>query len=270
MPKTTIAFILLLGGSFLIGCGDDAPPPAPPQKFDYAVEVAVTDGQENPLPQVAVTIDGQVVGHTDADGKFTGTINDFAEKSLELGVVAPPGYRFAPDTDKVTEMLRTTTVNGQQSGVPLYLAAQAESLQSDYLIWVKAVCEGNLSCADWPVTLDGEEKARTNALGYAHFSFTGQPRNDVEIAIGTPAKTSPANPTYTVSLDVDASVYRLEQSFVDPTAPKRTARPVRVAKKGGGGKKGDKKPDAEAKVPAPGDFVDPTPKKKDDGVIDLF
>ncbi len=257
--RNLAALFAIMSTHMAIGCGDE-PPPEPPKPHNYTLEVEVTDGQGTMLPNVAVKVDEKIVGHTDAEGKFSAVLNELAGNTVTLGVVAPSGYRFAPDTDSVTEILKTTNVRGQVTGVPVFLSAAAESLQKDYFVWVKADCDNG--CKDWPVLLDGKEMARTNALGYAHFSFTDQPRNDVEIEIVAKKPNTPSNPKYGFTLDTGSTVYRIEQAFTDPSKPKPVVRRARPS--------GGKKKDAKAgNVPDPGAFVDPTPKKET-GVIDLF
>jgi hypothetical protein len=258
----TSSLLLCLTG--LLGCGDEAPPP-PPSKFDYNLEVKVEDTQGNPLPKVPVTVDGAVVGHTDAAGKFTATLNELEGESLTLAVQPVEGFRYQIDSDTVTETLKTARVGAEKSGVPIFLNVTGESLKKDYFVWFKAVCDAD--CGGWPVMFNGEEIAKTNELGYAHFSFTEQPNNDVEVEVQTPSGLTPSNPRYAIALDSDSTAYRIAQPFVDPNKPKPRPKKKRKSRKGKK-KKGTKK----AVVPGKDEFVDPTPKKpanSGDG-IDLF
>ncbi len=276
-PQIALATITATLLGTLVGCGEDPPPPPPP-KHDFTVEVEVTDTDENPLPRVPVTLDGRVVGHTDKDGKFSGKLTELAGTDVTLGVKDIEGYRFVNEETSVMEKLKTTTVNGEKSGVPLFLQIQAESITKEYLVWVEAKCGDGLEgeCEDLPVLLDGEEVARTNPLGFAHFSFSDVPQNDLKLTIDTPdpegddeTKLSPADPEYALTLDLDSHIYLIEESFENPDAKKtkkrrrrprrrRASKRRRPAKKKAAKKKSSKK----------------APKKKsgkpDNGVIDLW
>lgn len=265
MQPRLLSIALALSVASALGCGDKDEAPEVKTQHDYTLEVDVQDSQGNTLPRVSVTVDGKVVGLTDADGKFTATLTEYDGVPVTLGVIAPDGYYFPEGTDTISETLRTTTVNKQKSGVPVFLSAKAESLKKDYFFWVKTACD--TECSDWPILLNGEEIARTNSLGYAHFSITDQPETPIELTIDSGEKFKPADPTYEVVLDFDSTVYRIEQPFTDPTKPKPRKRVSRPAGKGKKKKAGEEK---KAAAPDPDAFVEPVKKKKDDGVIDLF
>lgn len=273
-PTTRIAIAILITAATgtTLGCGEDPPPPPPP-KHDYTVEVEVTDTDENPLPRVPVTLDGRVVGHTDREGKFAGKLNEIAGKDVTLGVQDITGYRFINEKTSVTETLKTTTVNGTQSGIPLYLQIQAESITKDYLVWVEASCgdDRQEKCEGLPVLLDGEEVARTNRLGYAHFSFADVPQNDVMVSIDTPddedEKLEPADPQYALTLDLDSHIYMIDETFEPPGAAKsKTKRRRRRPRR----RRAARRRKASSKKKAP--KTAPKKKKKDDegAVIDLW
>lgn len=222
-----LTLVTLLGAA---ACGDEGPPPPPPT-YQFTVEVQVEDSNQNPVPKVPVLLDGKVVGYTDRDGKFSGTLTDRADKELTLSVNDVEGFRFAADSNSVTETLKITKVNGQDSGVPIFLQVQAESIKKDYFVWIKAVCDDSLpTCAGMPVTLNGREVAKTNHLGYAHFSFKDVPQNDVEIKIDTPshspsdkdsARYEPRDPSYKLTLDLESHIYLVEENFTNPEKPKK-------------------------------------------------
>lgn len=241
--------------SFALGCGEDAPPP-PAAPRTFSIEASVQNDNEDPMPNVAITLDGNIVGRTDADGKFHGTLTETPGTSITLGAIAPDGYRVIRG-EEITEDLRTATLSGAVSGVPVYLATTIESLKKDYFVWVKTECGDHASeCSGWPVLVDGKEVAKTNSLGYANFSFTREPYTDIEVMIQTPGAFLPKNPTYAVSLDASATVYRLGQEFKDPTRKKRVVRaPVRRPAK----KKAEKKQSFD-------DILTPTRNRP----IDLF
>lgn len=247
-----------------VACGED-PPPAPPSKYDFPIEVQAEDSNRNPLAKVPVTIDGGVVGYTDADGKFTASLNELAGNAVTVGVQDIDGYRFPEGSVSVTENLRVTTVNGEESGVPVFLQVTGEPLRKDYFVWVRANCEKGLetdACADLPVKLNGEEVGKTNRFGYAHFAFQDVPQNDVEIVIetGSEADYKPANPLYAMTLNLDSHVYLIDETFADPEFQERKPRRRRSTNRKSRSSK--QKTSAPAKKP-------PAEKKKDNGVIDF-
>jgi hypothetical protein len=258
--------ITLLAGSAL-GCGEEAPPP-PPKNYEYTLEVEVTDTDENPLPRIPVTLDGKVVGKTDKEGKFAGTLHELPGTEVTLGVQDIEGYRFVnEDETSVTETLKTTTVNGKKSGVPLFLQIQAESITKDYLVWVQAKCDDTLEgkCEGLPLLFGDEEVARTNALGFAHFSFSDVPQNDVALKIDTPdgdETFEPADPEYALTLDLDSHIYLIDETFTNPDAEPK-ARPRRRRAKRRSAKRSRKSSPKRKKKKKSG-------KKEEKGVIDLW
>lgn len=225
MSKIPVILALLMLTS---SCGEEAAaPPAAP--LNFSVEATVQTDSDVAVPNVAITLNGKIVGRTDADGKFSATLTEVPGESVTLGAIAPDGYRIIKG-EEVSEQLKTATLSGTVSGVPVFLATTLESLKKDYFIWVKTGCGDHAAeCAGWPVMVDGVEMTKTNSLGYANFSFTREPYTDVEVTIQTPGAFVPANPTYAVSLEANATVYRLEQQFKDPTRKKvvRRAAPVK-------------------------------------------
>ena len=225
MSKFSVLIALVLAAA----CGDP-PPPAPPPLHEFTVEVRAEDDNGDPLPRVPVLLDGEPVGLTDADGKFSGTLREREGTKVKLAVGELDSYKFpGSETTEIEETLRVTKVNDTASGVPVFLRVRAESLRKDYLVWVHAKCDDTIEngCEGFPVTLNGEEVARTGPHGYAHFSFSEVPRSDVEIAIDTPAHDpsdedsamfEPRDPSYKLTLDLGAHVYVVEQGFVDPEA----------------------------------------------------
>lgn len=266
-----LAFALLVPFFSLFGCGEE-PPPAPPPKFDFSVEVIATDSNENPLPKIPVVLDGNIVGQTDKDGKFIAILSEFAGKPVTLGVKEVEGYRFISEKTELNEELKVTTVGNEPSGVPLFLQVQAESIKKEYFVWVRANCNETLeaeSCADMPVKLRGEVVATTNEHGFAHFTFDDVPQNDVEIAIETPAsdpsdenasQVEPADPKYKFTLHLESQVYVIDETFSDPNGakkkkPKSTSR-RRTTKR----RSATSRPSSST----------PKKKKKKDEVIDLW
>ena len=124
MSKFSVLIALVLAAA----CGDP-PPPAPPPLHEFTVEVRAEDDNGDPLPRVPVLLDGEPVGLTDADGKFSGTLREREGTKVKLAVGELDSYKFpGSETTEIEETLRVTKVNDTASGVPVFLRVRAESL----------------------------------------------------------------------------------------------------------------------------------------------
>lgn len=237
----------------LAACGDDPPPPPPPPA-QYSVEVEVLDTDDNPVPRIPVQLDGKVVGYTDQNGEFKGTLTELQGKEVSVAISEIDGYRIAPGSEpSVTETLNVTQVGGTTSGVPIFMQVRMESVKKDYMVWVRSICDDSIpsGCGNLPVLFNGREVARTNHLGYAHFAFSDVPQNDVEIQIDTPKHDpddkkspmfQPRDPSYTVTLDLESHIYLLEETFSDPNNKKKPKKKRQVRKRPKKKKKKDTAP----------------------------
>lgn len=264
--------ILLATTSLLVlnACGDDGPPP-PPSRAKFPIEVAAKDIDGQPLAKVGVTVDGKVVGYTGADGKFAATLAERPGAQVTVGVKELDGYRW--NAEPVTETLK---LNSSERPVPVSYAVIGESRKKDYMVWVKVTCDPSMPaefCVGRPVKLAGQEVAKTDDFGYAHFLINDVPGTVNKILIDTPTVNPltdsvmavPEDPTFEVTLDLEPQVFVIEETFVNALAKNRQVRqasPSRTAKKPAAAKPVAKTPD---KKPA----TKPAQKPKDD-VIDLF
>ncbi|RAL24803.1 hypothetical protein DL240_00915 [Lujinxingia litoralis] len=235
LRHTLTGTLLLSLALSLVACESEPQgPPPPPPEFNFPVDVQVTDGAGQPVHSVAVELDGQVVGFTGADGTFKATLVEKPNTNVTLKVSAPEGYRVA-DGGEITEALRVTEViGGQYSGLPLTLKPKVVSLRHTFMGWVQTSCDERMregSCEGLPVLVDGQEVARTDFTGAAQFSFEGIPGQSAKVSIRTPeydpndddsALFEPRNPEFELALGYTATIFRIDQNFVDPAA-KRAA-----------------------------------------------
>ncbi len=262
---------LLLVFAIAAGCGDGdkkkkAQKPAEPVK--YSLELEAKDPNQNPIAKVPVKLDGKVVGFTNEEGEFKGRLTETPGKTVTLTVGELEGYRFVGKTS-LEEELRVTKVGKTISGMPIFLQVTAESVRKEYLVWIRANCDESIkeACFDMPVSLNGNEVARTNGLGYAHFSFADVPQNDIEVSIDTPdgsgdsANLEPSDPTYKITLDLDSHIYLVEEDFVDPAAVAKKKKARKATRRRANRKAAKKKAQKKA---------EPEPEPEPAGGINLF
>ena len=240
-PTTAAALLSrCAAGWLLMLCAGGCNPPPPriqvPPPMEFPVRVEVVDQSDQPVAKVPVLLDGTLVGYTDRGGRFEGVLQErpnFFKAHLSLGTIE--GYRFPGGAPPVIEdkLQVTKGMDGKTSGVPLELKARLDSTKNDYLVWVEAACGTNLDqekCANLPVTLDGEEVARTNDLGIAHFVLHEVPGRELTLGLDTPEKSKevvfePADPVYQVALNTEAAeILLVNASFENGAEIKKPTR----------------------------------------------
>ncbi len=243
-PKSTVVLTLITfaASCLLMACGEEEEV-GPPPTFDFPLEVEAKDTDDSPVAGVPVLLDDNVVGFTDANGVFRATINEHQGAFVRLSVEDAEGYTLITDNPHLESELRLTQgMDGQPRGVPTTLRVQLQSIVYEYLTWIDLDCDSKIDdkhCQGLPLLLDGEEVARTDAKGYAHFSFQGYPGEVRELAVVTPdpgedqPTFQPANPTYEFELGADPMIFHVAETFTDPTVQdrprrRRTRRPART------------------------------------------
>ena len=264
-PLMIVGAVLVLTG-LMMGCGDDdessSSAAAEHQEFDFNLEIETHAMDGTPVAGIPIVLDDNVVGFSDANGQFTATLRDRPGREIELSVEEIEGYALTSDDFPRTEKLQLTrSLEGNYRGVPINLEAQVRTTLLEYLTWVDLECDSRLDdehCADVPILIDGEEKARTNHRGIAHFTFEGIPGEEHELTVVTDNDSvtiEPSNPTYQIELERKAMIFHIDQEFSDPDARSRPRpRP---------------RPRPQPR-PQPQPQPDPEPDDDDGGVIPLF
>jgi hypothetical protein len=280
-PGCRLSGLCLIVATSALACGEEPAPQGPPPLFDFSIEVQVVDQEKKPLAKVPVLVDGRTVGYTDREGTFSAVITERPRANLTLSLGPLDGYRFTTPHSLEEELRVQRGVSGEPQGLPIALRAEAQSLLTNYLFWVKLTCDEHIgpeACANLPVRLDGEIKGKTDRLGMAQIAFRGVPDRTVKLVVDTPPHVptneesrfyEPARPTYEIKLDFDNSIYVIEENVTDP---------LRAQNRGRGARRPAAPRPATASSPAPArqpaQKTAPPPEKKPDtgrgGIIDLF
>lgn len=267
-----LAFVML---GCVSACGEDEQV-APPTPHDFQIQVAVFDANEQPVAKAPVVLDGGIVGYTDRDGIYQATLTEFVNTQVHLAIGEIEGY-FVPESAQTTTTLqRVKTIDGF-SNSPVRLQTVIDSLRNDYLVWVNIDCAKEVAaehCQNLPIKFDGEEIAKTDSQGRAHFDFKGIPEQIIKLEIDTPVyipkqgdkpddvfNLSPANLSYEIALGLASEVLTIEEKLTDPEAAKRQSakrsrQQAAARRRAARNRKTQKKKAAK--------------KAKDDGVIDLW
>lgn len=219
------------------GCGE-AEQVAPPTPYEFEVAVKAVDNADNPVSKAPVILDGNLVGYTDQDGLFNAMLTEFVGTEVTVSIGEMEAY-FVPESATTTVALsRVQTIEGFSNSA-VRLKATLESIRNDYLVWIDVDCAEEVDkahCNNLPIQFDGEEIARTDAQGRAHFDFQGVPDQQVTLSIVTPTYTpkagdteddvfeiNPPNPSYSFKLGINPEVLTIKEKFSDPAAAERLA-----------------------------------------------
>jgi hypothetical protein len=275
-PKKTL-LVALAASITLLACGE-GDKPKQPSIYKFPMEVSATDTNGEPVAGAKVIVDGSPVGFTDRDGLFQAAFTERKGAEVTVSVEPPEGYKLTNEATTTQKMSITENVTGEgMSKVPVSLQAQMASTKENYLLWVDLQCDEDAlddgQCTDVPVSVDGEEVARTNEQGIAHIAVSRVPGSAMTVEVDTPEyegddedeawKMEPADPDWALDLGTESEVLVIEQRFTDPAAAERAeARARRAARRRAARRRAAQRSSSKSK--------ETKKEEKDDGVIQLW
>lgn len=228
-----LATWLLMGAALVVS----APEAQAQDKFPFPVRVMVTDAKNDPVPKVPVMLDSKVVGYTDKDGKFEGTLTEANKTEISLALGPLDGWRYLDEASRKATLTIHPGLDGNPVGRSVEMKVKAKPTKVETILWVRARCDDKIErkhCANLPVMLDGKEVTRTDAFGRAHVKLDANERSAHKLQIDTPdydkekddsALMVPRDPEYTFEVGAEPGVFYVNEAFTDAMADaKKTTR----------------------------------------------
>lgn len=209
----TIAAIVSLGA---LGCSEPAPPPAEP----FVLTFAASSDPGQPLAGVAVTLDGEAVGETDAHGILRVQHGGREGEYVQVQVQCPEGHRDAEPVPPVAlRRFERVADTAQDEGVRVSVDCPPTTRLAAVL--VRADGQAGL-----PVRVGGREVARTDASGAASVVLRGSPQSTFRVELDTSSnpRLRPRDPMHLVTLADADDVFVFDPHLVEE---RRRARRVR-------------------------------------------
>jgi len=198
----------------------------PPEPFALRVEASTDEGA--PVAAAGVTVDGKLVGRTDAEGLLSLQLPaSYEGRRLTVEVQPPEGLKpvQARRELRVERILTRAQGSTERRTAPLEVRALFAPTQRRYALMV------DVGVPDLPIELFGVEKARTNAEGVALLLAPGVPGDtiDVRVDAGARPKLRPRAIRQTFTLPDHAEAFVLAGAFTEVQPPKaRPHRPRRL------------------------------------------
>lgn len=187
----------------------------------YAVSFMTESDPGVPLAGVEVFAEGRPAGQSLADGLVQMYVSAPDGAKVNIEYKCPEGYRHPGDNP--TLQLRHFESLGREVATVLELTLRCPPQERTSVFVVRAENGGGL-----PVFLDGEEVAKTNEQGVAHFAVARTPGTEYRVRIDTTSKPrlSPQDPVqqFTV-LDEDA-LFTVGQEFQRPARKRRRVQKI--------------------------------------------
>lgn len=207
-------WILIVAAGAWVSCQE-------PSASSPAIEV-VFAAESDPglrLGNVRVAIDGLSAGETDSNGLLRTTINGKHGQRFQVEHDCPHGH-LAPSAPKFLRLRSFDPVaEPQADALRITLKCQPEERHAVFIVRAE-------NGAGLPVLLNGENVARTNLSGLAHFSTSARPGTDfiVELDTGSRPQLSPQRPKHLRTLPDANEIFVVNQSFDVRKAPRRPGR----------------------------------------------
>jgi len=218
VPSLLVVVLLVLPG--VMACEEERPPP----RFRVTF-IAQSDG--DPLANVRVIADGQVLGETGDNGELGVEITGREGQAMAINAQCPEGHRAPEQLPLLT--LRAFQGLGDaaaQRGIEMTIACPPS--ERIVAVAVRALDQDDEPLPDLPVRVRGQEIARTDASGVAHFSFSLRPNSTFRVQLDTDAVENirPQNPGTTFTVPDANEYFVLNQAFERQRRRRRRRRRV--------------------------------------------
>jgi hypothetical protein len=198
---------------------------APKQEtLHHSIVVSALSDDGAPLPGVTVTANARELGETGPAGGLVFSLTAPAGKVVELEALCPTGYR-SPDDSVVLRLGRVAHV-AEEDRLNVTIECRPMVRQATVLVRTPGH-------TDLPITLHGNEVARTDELGLAHVLLSFAPNTRFQIGIDTSGepRLRPRNPIADFELEDLDQVFVLEQQFEQELPKKRYRKRAKKKKK---------------------------------------
>lgn len=185
-----------------------APEPVTPR---FAVTFLTEADPGVPLGGVDVRVEGEHAGRSTLDGIVQMYVTAPEGTKVAIDYTCPQGYRH-PGTEPTLLLRQFQAVDGNAGGVlESRLRCAPEERTAAFVVRAD-------NGAGLPVMLDGEEVARTNEQGIAHFAVEGEPGTEYRVQIDTSSRPrlKPQNPVQHFSLADEDALFTIGQEFQLP------------------------------------------------------
>ncbi len=163
-----------------------------------------------------VLVNGRPMGDTDSSGLVRTRIYVESEQPLRIQHECPQGYE-EPSQPKTLRLRPFEGIDASApGGMEITLRCRPTKRLAAFVVRAK-------NGPHLPVLLDGQEVARTNANGVAHFSASAGPSTEFSIQLDTNGlpRLRPKSPMYLYTLPDADEIFVVNQSFEVDDEPRR-------------------------------------------------
>ncbi len=205
----------------------------------YPVEIRTYDEHGDPLAQVALSADGNPLGHTDESGTLDVALTGREGKTVVLSAQCPEGYRNNLQ-DRRLKLRRFSRLDDTRAVPAVQRIASAvlvswQCLPKKRLAALVVRASGQ---QDMPVVIDAVRTpvdtgrnptgamARTGPQGTAHILLELPPRSEFRATLDTSARPDlrPVSPVRSFPLEDEDTIFVFDQKFEHSPRPKKPRR----------------------------------------------
>lgn len=213
--------------ALLVGCGGEDPVPRYPVSF----YIEADEGQQ--LSGVEVKANGQSLGASGDTGLVQAMLSGPEGTTFQITYTCPEGHR-QPESPKVLTLrsFQGLDPEAQTAGLSMNLECPPATRHVGVVVRATSQAPG-VDLSNLAVRVNGEEVARTNALGVAHYTTSATPGAAFRVQIGTDdhANLRPQNPAETFNLPDGDEVFVMSRVFeaeqVERPRPRRSSSSMR-------------------------------------------